>query len=152
MATVKRVPEVLIVDDNQADVELLREAFAENGIEAAIHIASGGADALAFLRREAGHRDAPRPDLVLLDLKMPAIDGHQVLDAIKGDERLRAIPVVVLTSSEHPEDVEAAYGRAANTYIVKPVQWGRLLNTVKSLEQFWFNAATLPVKGERTSA
>jgi chemotaxis family two-component system response regulator Rcp1 len=140
----KRSPIVLIVDDNPADVDLIREAFAENGIDARIDVAEGGAQAIRRLRGEEPEADAARPDLVLLDLRMPSIDGHQVLSAIKGDPRLRSIPVVVMTSSELPEDVANAYGAAANTYIVKPVQWGKLLNTVKSLEQFWFNAATLP--------
>jgi two-component system, chemotaxis family, response regulator Rcp1 len=144
--TLKRSPNVLIVDDNPADVELIREAFAENGIAACIEVAEGGAQAIGRLRREEPYATAARPDLVLLDLRMPSVDGHQVLSAIKGDPRLRAIPVVVMTSSEHPADVASAYGAAANTYIVKPVQWGRLLNTVKSLEQFWFTAATLPAE------
>src|SRR3954466_6984718 len=86
----KRSPNVLIIDDNPADVELIREAFAENGIAARIDVAGGGAEALARLRGDAPHADAVRPDLVLLDLRMPAVDGHQVLAEIKGDPRLRA--------------------------------------------------------------
>ena len=140
----KPMRNVLIVDDNPADIELIREAFAENGIDACIEVAEGGAQALAWLRGDGAGGPPPRPDLILLDLKMPSVDGHQVLQAIKADPRMRQIPVVVMTSSEHPDDVANAYASAANTYIVKPVQWGRLLNTVKSLEQFWFNAATLP--------
>ena len=145
MATAdKRIPHILMVDDNQADAELVREAFAENSIEANFHVAASGEEALAFLRRDAAHAQAPQPDLILLDLQMPTMGGHEVLTQIKADARLRSIPVVVMTSSEHPQDVATAYDNAANTYIVKPVQWGRLLNTVKSLEQFWFNAARLP--------
>ncbi len=142
MATNDRpTPRILIVDDNEADIELLREAFSENGIVADFTVATSGQAALDLLRTN----ETCAPDMILLDLQMPSMDGHQVLTALKSDAATRSIPVVMMTSSERAEDIAAAYGNAVTTYIVKPVQWGRLLNTVKALEQFWFNAARLPV-------
>ncbi|HYE06243.1 MAG TPA: response regulator [Planctomycetota bacterium] len=141
MATTERpAPRILIIDDNNADIELVREAFSENDIAATFTVANSGQQALDLLRSA----DTPAPDMILLDLQMPAMDGQQVLNALKADAATRSIPVVMMTSSERPEDISEAYGNAVSTYIVKPVQWGRLLNTVKSLEQFWFNAARLP--------
>lgn len=140
----KREPVILLVDDNPGDIHLTQEAFRENGHRPHFLIADSGTDALGVLRKEGAHGTAPTPDFILLDLNLPRMDGRELLRLIKGDEQLRRIPTVILTTSNRRQDIEQCYGLFANTYIVKPVHWDQFLKIVKSLEHYWFNVAALP--------
>jgi CheY-like chemotaxis protein len=142
--TISRPVEVLLVEDNPGDVRLTREALKEGKIRNNLHVAKDGVEALAFLRREGEHTDAPRPDLILLDLNLPRKDGREVLTEIKDDASLRQIPVVVLTSSQAEEDILRAYDLHANCYISKPVDLDQFIRVVKSIEDFWFTVVKLP--------
>lgn len=135
---------ILMVEDNPADVRLTREAFAEGKIDNALHVVSDGVQAMAFIRREAPFTEAPRPDLILLDLNLPRKDGREVLAELKGDPALRRIPVVILTTSRSQADVLSTYDLHANCYITKPVDLDRFLEIVRSVENFWVTAVTLP--------
>ncbi len=141
------VLDVLLVEDSRSDVELTEEALAAAAIEAHLHVAADGEVALAFLRREPPHQAAPRPGLVLLDLNMPRKDGREVLREIKQDERLRSIPVLVLTTSGADEDIAAAYAGGANAYVRKPVHFDEFVATMGAIKAFWMSAATLPDAG-----
>lgn len=133
---------VLIVEDNPGDVELAKEALRETSLTLDLHVAEDGEEALDFLRQEPP--DAPRTDLVLLDLNMPKVSGHEVLEEMKNDPELRLIPVVVFTSSAAREDIEAAYDRYANCYITKPGDLDDLVDVVRSIEAFWLTVVRLP--------
>jgi two-component system, chemotaxis family, response regulator Rcp1 len=135
---------ILLVEDNLGDVELTREGLEEGKVLNELHVVHDGEAALAFLRREGVHAAAPRPDLILLDLNLPRMDGHEVLAAIKGEERLRSIPVVVLTTSKADEDILQSYDLHANCYISKPINFGSFIDVVKGIEQFWFTMVALP--------
>jgi two-component system, chemotaxis family, response regulator Rcp1 len=136
--------EVLLVEDSPGDVRLTQEAF--HAVNPAVHlnVAADGIEALAFLRHEGAYADAPRPDLTLLDLKMPKMDGRQALALIKADESLKTIPVVILTTSESEGDVARSYQLHANSYLCKPVQLSAFENLVKSINDFWLTKARLP--------
>lgn len=136
--------EILLVEDNVGDVQLTREAMSEGHLRGRLHVAEDGVEALRFLRRESPYADAPRPDLVLLDLNLPRKPGHEVLAELKADPELCAIPVVVLTTSQSPEDVLRVYRMHANAFITKPVDLESFLRVMKSIEEFWFNVARLP--------
>jgi len=136
--------EILLVEDNPGDVELTLEALDEARLRNRVHVANDGVVAMQFLRREGPHTEAPRPDLVLLDLNMPKKDGREVLREIKNDPDLRRIPVVVLTTSEAEQDVLNAYEHRANAYIVKPVDFEQFFRTIRSLEDFWLTVVRLP--------
>jgi chemotaxis family two-component system response regulator Rcp1 len=136
--------EVLLVEDNPGDVRLTREALREGKVVNNLSVARDGVEALAFLRREGEWADAPRPDLVLLDLNLPRKDGRQVLEEMKTDPALRHIPVVVLTSSQAEQDIVRAYDLHANCYITKPVDLDQFITVVKSIEDFWFTVVKLP--------
>ena len=138
--------EILLVEDNAGDVRLTTEALHEGHVANNLSVAKDGAEALAMLRREPPYGDAPRPDLVLLDLNLPKMDGRQVLAAIKNDPELRRIPVVVLTTSKAEEDVLRSYDLHANSYITKPVDFDQFLAVVQSIESFWLTIVTLPAK------
>lgn len=140
----RRVVEILIVEDNPGDVRLTREALAESKLRNRLWVAEDGVEALAFLRREGSHRNAPEPDLILLDLNLPKKSGREVLAAVKADTRLKHIPVVVLTSSAAEEDVLRAYDLHANCYVVKPVDLKGLVTIVHSIEDFWLEIVVLP--------
>ena len=142
-----RVFDLLLVEDSRTDVELTEEALATAEIETELHVAHDGEAALAFLRREPPHQGARRPDLVLLDLNMPRMGGHQVLREMKEDERLRSIPVLVLTTSGAQEDIAEAYASGANAYIRKPVAFDDFIATLRAIEAFWMAVATLPGAG-----
>ena len=133
---------VLNVEDNPGDVELAKEALRETSLTLDLHVAEDGAEALDFLRNETP--DAPRTDLVLLDLNMPKVSGHEVLEEMKNDPDLRLIPVVVFTSSSAREDIEAAYDRYANCYITKPGDLDDLVDVVRAIEAFWLTVVRLP--------
>jgi CheY-like chemotaxis protein len=136
--------EILLVEDNAGDVRLTREALLEGKVYSNLHWAKDGVEALEFLRREGNHADAPRPDIILLDLNLPKIDGREVLAAIKGDDQLKQIPVVVLTTSKAEEDVLRSYALHANCFITKPVDLDKFILVVKSIDRFWLTVVTLP--------
>ncbi len=139
-----RAIEILLVEDNPGDVRLTREALREGHVRNNLTVAKDGAEALAMLRREPAYGEAPRPDLVLLDLNLPKLDGRQVLAEIKSDPDLRRIPVVVLTTSKTEEDVMRSYDLHANSYITKPVDFDQFIKVVHSIEEFWLSIVTLP--------
>jgi two-component system, chemotaxis family, response regulator Rcp1 len=139
-----RTAEILLVEDSPGDVRLIREAFKEISLPHRVSVTETGREALQFLRREAGCRDSPRPDLVLLDLMLPDLHGLEVLAAIKNDLALRRIPTVVFSSSQRREEVMRAYDLNANSYIAKPANLGEFIRVVKGLEEFWLTVVKLP--------
>ena len=140
---------VLLVEDNPRNVRLIRRAFSRSNFPYELHVVGDGAEALAYLRRQGDYTDphtAPRPDLILLDLNLPGMSGHEVLQACKHDDHVRQIPIVVLTTSEHPEDVQRAYDAGANAYLAKPVEFSRFLVILEHLNTFWLDIVQLPPK------
>lgn len=140
----KKPLDILLVEDNPADVRLTREAFREGKILNNLMVVKDGVEAMTLLRREPPYADAPRPDLILLDLNLPRKDGREVLAEIKADPSLMRIPVVVLTTSQAETDIVKSYNLHANCYVVKPVDLDRFLDVVKSIDSFWLTAVTLP--------
>jgi chemotaxis family two-component system response regulator Rcp1 len=140
--------EVLLVEDSPGDVRLTREAFRDANQSINLHVAADGVEAMAFLRREGVHVDAPRPDLILLDLNLPKMDGRQVLALIKADARLKTIPTVVLTTSELEADVATSYQLQVNCYLSKPAQWDAFAKLVKSVIDFWLTKVKLPQQSD----
>jgi CheY-like chemotaxis protein len=136
--------DVLLVEDDPGDVLMTREAFADHKLKNVLHVVDNGVDAMAFLRNEGPYADAPRPDLVLLDLNLPRMDGREVLAAVKADDELCSIPVVVLTTSEAEEDVLKSYQLHANAYVTKPVDFGRFLEVVRQIDDFFVTVVKLP--------
>lgn len=135
---------ILLVEDNPGDVRLTVEALREGKVHNQLSVARDGVEALAFLRREGQFAEAPRPDVILLDLNLPKKDGREVLAEIKADERLRRIPVVVLTTSKAEEDILRSYALHANCYVTKPVDLEQFITVVRSIEDFWFSIVRLP--------
>lgn len=142
----ERAVEILLVEDNQADARLTIEAMKEAKVRNTLWHVTDGVEALAFLNHEGRYAQAPRPDLILLDLNMPRKDGREVLAALKADDRFKRIPVVVLTSSEAEEDILRAYNLAANCYISKPVDLEQFLKVVRAIEEFWLTIVKLPTE------
>ena len=138
--------EILIVEDNPGDVRLAREGLSECKIRNNLHVVDDGVKAMAFLRRQDEYARVPRPDLVLLDLNLPRKDGREVLREVKEDEKLRTIPVVVLTTSKAEEDILKSYSLHANCYVTKPMGLEQFLDVVRSIEDFWFTIVKLPPK------
>lgn len=136
--------EILLVDDNPADIRIMQEALRDARVANRLHAARDGVECLAFLRREGAFKDAPRPDLILLDLNMPRKSGMEVLAEIKADPDLRGIPTVVLTSSKDEGDVARAYELQANGYVVKPVDLDDFVAVVGGIEEFWVGVVKLP--------
>ncbi|HEV3439027.1 MAG TPA: response regulator [Gemmata sp.] len=136
--------EILLVEDSPTDVLLAKEALEYSKVVNNLHTVPDGVEAMAFLRKEGKYQDVPRPGLILLDLNLPRKDGREVLAEIKSDEKLKRIPVVVLTTSKSEADVLKAYGLYANCYIVKPVDFEKFADVVKNIENFWFSVVTLP--------
>ena len=136
--------EILLVEDNPGDVELTREALHDSKVHMRLSVVPDGVEALAFLRREGTYADAPRPDLVLLDLNLPRKDGRGVLAEVKQDPALKHIPIVILTSSQAEQDILRAYELQANCYVTKPVDLDQFITIVRSIEQFWFTVVKLP--------
>jgi CheY-like chemotaxis protein len=136
--------EVLLVEDSPGDVRLTKEAFKDAKVHINLHVASDGAEAMAFLAREGKHENAPRPDLILLDLNLPKKDGREVLEEIKENRSLKSIPVVVLTTSASEEDILRSYLLHANCYITKPVDLDGFLKVVRSIDSFWLSVVKLP--------
>ncbi|HYK30444.1 MAG TPA: response regulator [Streptosporangiaceae bacterium] len=135
---------VLLVEDDPGDVLITKEAFAENKVRNHLSVVNDGVKALQFLRREADYAGAPRPDLILLDLNLPRMDGHEVLANIKSDADLQRIPVVILTTSDAEEDVLRSYDLHANAYVTKPVDFERFLGVVRQIDDFFVSVVKLP--------
>lgn len=136
--------EILLVEDNPGDARLTIEAMREAKMSNRIHVVEDGVEAMQFLRREGRFGDAPRPDLILLDLNLPKKDGRAVLAEVKADPALRRIPVVVLTTSRAEEDVLKAYDLHANAYVTKPVDLAQFMKIVAQIEEFWIKVVVLP--------
>jgi two-component system, chemotaxis family, response regulator Rcp1 len=136
--------EVLLVEDSPGDVRLTKEAFREANKGIHLHVATDGVEAMAFLRKEGAQANAPRPDLILLDLNLPRMDGREVLALIKEDESLRTIPTVILTTSVAEADIVKSYELQANCYLSKPVQLDAFESLVKSINDFWLTKVKLP--------
>jgi len=136
--------DILLVEDDPGDVRLTVEGLKESKVRNNLHVARDGVEAMEFLRREGPHTGAVRPDLILLDLNLPRMDGREVLLEIKSDAKLKTIPVVVLTTSRAEHDVLRSYELQANCYITKPVDLEQFITVVKSIEDFWFTIVTLP--------
>ena len=139
-----RAVEILLVEDNPGDVGLTRETLKDSKLLNHMSVVNDGVEAMAFLRREGNHLQAPRPDLVLLDLNLPKKDGREVLAEMKADARLRRIPVVVLTTSSAEQDILRTYDLHANCYITKPVNLDQFGAVVRAIEEFWFTIVRLP--------
>ncbi len=138
--------EILLVEDNPGDVILTQEAFREGHFPHRLSVAGDGEQALHFLRQEDGFRNAPRPDLILMDLNLPKKDGRELLAEVKSDPLLSQIPVIVLTMSEADQDIARAYKLHANCYLTKPIRMEDFLSMMKTVEAFWLNLARLPAK------
>ena len=136
--------EILLVEDNPADVRLTQEALKEGKVYNNLHWAKDGVEAIDFLHKRGKHKDAPKPDIILLDLNLPKKDGREVLEEIKADDRLKRIPVVILTTSQAEEDVLKTYQLHANCYVTKPVDLEQFIKVVKSIDNFWLTVVTLP--------
>jgi CheY-like chemotaxis protein len=136
--------EILMVEDNPGDVRLTVEALREGKVRNNFHTVADGVQAMAFLRRQGQYAEVPRPDLVLLDLNLPKMDGREVLAEIKKDPDLRRLPVVILTVSKAEQDILKSYNLHANCYITKPVDLDQFLGVVKSIEDFWLTVVMLP--------
>jgi CheY-like chemotaxis protein len=143
--------DILLVEDNPADERLTREAFKDARVLNTLHVVKDGLDALTFLRQQGAYVGSPRPNLILLDLNLPRKDGREVLAEIKQDESLRCIPVVVLTTSQAEEDITRSYHLHANAYVTKPVDLNKFYEVVRSFEQFWLAAVTLPPANGQTT-
>ena len=136
--------EILLVEDSPSDVVLTREALRESRIANELTVVRDGEQALAYLRRQPPYADAARPDLVLLDLNLPNLDGHDVLRAVRADPALAGLPVIVLTTSDADRDIQAAYASHANSYVQKPVNMDKFVDVIRAIEGFWFTVVKLP--------
>jgi CheY-like chemotaxis protein len=136
--------EILLVEDSLADARLTKRALQKSRLASNLHVVRDGMEAMAFVQGREPFANAPRPDLILLDLNLPRKDGRAVLAEIKSDERLRTIPVVVLTTSVAPDDVQTCYQLHANCFLVKPVDLEAFTSTILAIEEFWFTRARLP--------
>jgi CheY-like chemotaxis protein len=138
--------QILLVEDNPGDVRLTVEALKGAKVANQLHVVGDGEEAIDFLRQRGRHADAPRPDIVLLDLNLPRLDGRDVLADIKADADLAKIPIIVLTSSTAEADIQRAYALHANCYISKPVDFSEFISAVRSLEGFWLKIVRLPTR------
>ena len=138
-----RPVEILLVEDNPGDIFLAKEALKESKVNNNMHIAEDGVEAMEFLEKAVADPDTPLPDLILLDLNMPRMDGREVLQNVKNDERLRRIPIVVMTSSEEDEDILKAYELHANCYIQKPVDLSQFIKVVDTIDEFFLSIVKL---------
>ena len=139
---------VLLVEDDPGDVVIAEEALRASKVESRLSVVADGVEALAYLRREDDYAEAERPDLILLDLNLPRMTGHEVLAEVKADPDLRQIPVVVLTTSGAEEDVARAYDSYANVFVTKPVDFDHFTRVIKQIDDFFLTVAQLPRRGE----
>lgn len=139
-----RPAEILLVEDNPGDVRLTQVALEEGRINNNLHVVRDGVEAMDFLHRRGEHKNAPRPDIIFLDLNIPKKDGREVLSEIKSDKNLKRLPVVVLTTSEAEEDILKSYGLNANCYVIKPVSLDQFFSVIRNLGNFWLTVVTLP--------
>jgi CheY-like chemotaxis protein len=139
-----RPADFLLVEDNPGDVRLTQEALKSHKVQNNLHVVTDGEEAMAFLRKQGKYRDAPRPDIILLDLNLPKKDGREVLAEIKSDPGLKTIPVVIITSSEAEQDVIKSYNLNANCYVTKPVNLDQFIKVVQSINDFWLTIVKLP--------
>ncbi|MET9300895.1 response regulator [Micromonospora aurantiaca] len=135
---------ILVVDDDPGDVLMIEEALADSDVDKVIDVVADGQEAMEFLRREGRHTEAQRPDVILLDLNMPRMDGRQVLGEVKGDESLRTIPIVVLTTSNADTDVVSSYTLQANAYVTKPIDLDAFNDVVRRIDEFFGRVVVLP--------
>ncbi len=142
--TKPRMKDVLLVEDNPGDVRLTEEVFRESGLCKNLHVVGDGIEAISYLRKEKGFADAPKPDLILLDLNLPKKDGREVLAEIKADKILKTIPVVILTTSQSEQDISRSYELYANCYIAKPIDLENFAEVVNAIENFWLKVVKLP--------
>jgi chemotaxis family two-component system response regulator Rcp1 len=140
----RRALGVLLVEDDPGDVLIAQEALRAGDVNSNLEIVSDGVEAMAYLRRENGYADAVRPDLILLDLNLPRMSGHEVLAQVKSDPALRSIPVIVLTTSSALEDVSRSYDQHANVYVTKPVDFDHFTRVVRQIDDFFHSVAELP--------
>ena len=140
--------DILLVEDNEGDAHLTQEALKKAKVRNRVHVTSDGVEAMAFLKREGEFASAPRPDLVLLDLNLPNMDGREVLEAMKADANLRTIPVVVVTSSAAEQDIVRSYALNANCYVTKPVDLQQFFHVIGSVGDFWLDIVKLPPKDD----
>jgi chemotaxis family two-component system response regulator Rcp1 len=141
--------DVLLVEDSPGDIRLMQEAFHDANKAVRLHVASDGVEAMAFLRQEGECAGCPRPDLILLDLNMPKMDGREVLALIKGSAKLKSIPTIILTMSEAEVDIAQSYLLQANCYLQKPVQLDEFEQLVRTINDYWLTKATLPARPKR---
>lgn len=139
-----KIVDLLLVEDNPGDIRLTEEALRDAGMPVNLSVAMDGVEAVEFLHKRGKYKNAPRPDLILLDLNLPKKNGPEVLSDIKSDPDLKRIPVLVMTTSSEPDDVQKAYSLNANCYITKPIQLEDFMNVVQSIENFWLKTAVLP--------
>lgn len=147
---VSNLADILLIEDRNSDIDLMREALQECDKPHRLHVVRNGEEALAFLRRQDKYTTAPRPDLILLDLNLPKLNGHEVLSVIKADPNLKFLPVVVLSTSTTPQDIRQSYELQANCYITKPVDLDQFIEVVQITVDFWLSLVTLPLTTELT--
>jgi CheY-like chemotaxis protein len=138
--------DILLVEDSKGDIGLIEEVFEEAKIKNNLHIAEDGEEAILFLNNQGPFSDAPRPDIILLDLNLPKKDGREVLQEVKEDDNLKNIPIVVLTTSKAEEDILRSYNLHANAYVTKPVDFNQFIKVIKTIEDFWLQIVKLPSK------
>jgi two-component system, chemotaxis family, response regulator Rcp1 len=144
-----RAIEILLAEDDPGDVRLTREALKTSKLALRLSVVENGEEALSFLRREGKFKDAPRPDLIMLDLNMPRCDGREVLRAVKTSPELRSIPVCVVTTSENAKDINDAYALGVNCYVTKPIDLDQFMRVVQAIESFWMTIVKLPTRSSR---
>jgi chemotaxis family two-component system response regulator Rcp1 len=148
MTSIKLPIDILLAEDNPGDVRLTQEAFKDAKFLNNLYVTSDGLETMAFLRKQGKYEKMPRPDLILLDLNMPKMDGREVLSQVKSDLKLKHIPVIILTTSDSESDIVNSYNLHANCYITKPVDLDKFLTIVKQIENFWVTVVKLPPKME----
>ena len=139
--------EVLLIEDDLGDVELTEAALAKSKLKINLNVVNDGEEAIAYLRREGQYTDAVRPNLIVLDLNLPGLSGLEILSAIKSDQRLKSIPVVILTTSDASTDISKSYELGVNCYVTKPIGLKEFVKIVNSIEDFWFTVVQLPTQG-----
>jgi CheY-like chemotaxis protein len=142
----KKTIHILLVEDNEGDILLIKEAFEEAKIVIKMSVVTNGQAALDFLYKKDAYQEVESPDLVLLDINLPILNGHEVLKHAKSDSELKSIPIIMLTTSSSPKDINSSYANYVNSYITKPINVNAFLKVVYSLENFWINIVTLPRK------